>query len=309
MLNLILDLDTGIDDSIALTIAAKDKDINLLGVTCTYGNVTVDESAYNTLSILNLLDRRDVPVYKGRDRSLTSTLPYTPHEAGRKIHGKSGSGNVALRKSERKPETIDAIEFLSSIMKEREDITIITTGPMTNLASVITLNPSFSSWKGKVIFMGGALCVRGNVNHFAEANIYKDPEAAKIVLESGLDITMIGLDVTERVRLYRKDAEKWKNKGSEIGKTLGVMLDYYLDNTLSLDETYVHDPSAVIAAIHPEYFSIMSFPLTVETEGIDRGRVIIDNNRLISDMNNVKVALNVNRNKLEDFLSRFDEYL
>ncbi len=309
MLNLILDLDTGIDDSIALTIAAKDKDINLLGVTCTYGNVTVHESAYNTLSILNLLNRRDVPVYKGRDRSLTSTRPYTPHEAGRKIHGKSGSGNIVLRESERKIETIDAIEFLSSIMKERDDITIITTGPMTNLASVITLNPSLSSWKGKVIFMGGALCVRGNVNHFAEANIYKDPEAAKIVLESGLDITMIGLDVTERVRLYRKDAEKWKNKGSEIGKTLGVMLDYYLDNTLSLDETYVHDPSAVISAIHPEYFSFMSFPLTVETEGIDRGRVIIDNNRLISDMNNVKVALNVNRNKLEDFLSRFDEYL
>ena len=86
MINLVLDLDTGIDDAIALSIAAKDKRVNLVGVTCTYGNVTVDESAYNTLALLSLLDRLDIPVYKGSDRALTSTSPYIPHEAVRKIH-------------------------------------------------------------------------------------------------------------------------------------------------------------------------------------------------------------------------------
>ena len=84
MVDLVLDLDTGIDDAIALSIAAKDKGINLLGVTCTYGNVTVEESAYNTLALLSLLGREDVPVYIGRNRSLLSSSPYTPHEAGRK---------------------------------------------------------------------------------------------------------------------------------------------------------------------------------------------------------------------------------
>ena len=309
MLNIILDLDTGIDDAIALTIAARDKNINLLAVTCTYGNVTVDESAYNTLSLLSLMNRGDVPVYKGRDRSLSSPLPYTPHEAGRKIHGKSGSGNTLLKESQRKVENTDGVSFLTSIMRERDDITIITTGPMTNLASVILSDSSLSSWKGKVIFMGGALTVRGNVNHFAEANIYKDPEAARIILNSDLDITMIGLDVTERVRLYRKDAEKWKKNGSELGITLGSMLDYYLDNTLEEDETYVHDPSAIISALHPEYFIYHSFPLTVETEGLDRGRVIVDDNRLLSKDKTIKVALDVNRSKLECFLSFFDMYL
>lgn len=309
MINLVLDLDTGIDDAIALSIAAKDKRVNLVGVTCTYGNVTVDESAYNTLALLSLLDRLDIPVYKGSDRALNSTSPYIPHEAGRKIHGKKGSGNIVLKESKRSIENTNAIDYLASLMMKRDDITIITTGPMTNLASVLSAYPTLSSWKGKVIFMGGALTVRGNVNHFAEANIFKDPEAAKIVVESGLDVTMIGLDVTERTRLYRKDAEKWKNKGNEIGETLGSMLDYYLDNTLGLDETYVHDPSAVIASLHPEYFSFLPLPLTVETEGIDRGRVVLDEKRLLDRDKMVNVALDVDRVKLEEFLSSFDRYL
>ena len=309
MINLVLDLDTGIDDAIALSIAAKDESINLLGVTCTYGNVTVDESAYNTLALLSLLDRSDVPVYKGRDRALLSSSPYFPHEAGRKIHGPKGSGDITLKESKRSIEKINAIDYLSSLMMKRDDITIITTGPMTNLASVLSSYPTLSSWKGKVIFMGGALTVRGNVNHFAEANIFKDPEAAKIVVESGLDVTMIGLDVTERTRLYRTNAEKWKDRGSEIGETLGSMLNYYLDNTLGMDETYVHDPSAVIASLHPEYYSFLPLPLTVETEDLDRGRVVVDEKRLLDRDKMVKVALDVDRVKLEGFLSSFDRYL
>ena len=309
MVNTVLDLDTGIDDAIALSIAAKDKGINLLGVTCTYGNVTVEESAYNTLSLLSLLHREDVPVYIGRNRSLLSSSPYTPHEAGRKIHGSCGSGDIKLKESPRKPESISAKAFLTSLMKEREDITIVTTGPMTNMASVLIDEPSLSKWKGKIVFMGGALTVRGNVNHFAEANIYKDPESAKTVLESGLDITMIGLDVTERTRLYRKDAEKWRGRQSRIGLTLGYMLHYYLDNTLGMDETYVHDPSAVISVLHPEYFTFLPFPLTVETEGIDRGRVIVDDTRLLSRKGEIKVALDVNRRLLEGFLADIEKYL
>ena len=309
MINLVLDLDTGIDDAIALSIAAKDERINLLGVTCTYGNVTVDESAYNTLALLSLLDRSDVPVYKGRDRALLSSSPYFPHEAGRKIHGPKGSGDITLKESKRSIEKINAIDSLSSLMMKRDDITIITTGPMTNLASVLSSYPTLSSWKGKVIFMGGALTVRGNVNHFAEANIFKDPEAAKIVVESGLDVTMIGLDVTERTRLYRTNADKWKDRGSEIGETLGSMLDYYIDNTLGMDETYVHDPSAVIVSLHPEYYSFLPLPLTVETEGLDRGRVVVDEKRLLDRDKMVKVALDVDRVKLEGFLSSFDRYL
>ena len=309
MVDLVLDLDTGIDDAIALSIAAKDKGINLLGVTCTYGNVKVEESAYNTLSLLSLLHREDVPVYIGRNRPLLSHDPYTPHQAGRKIHGSCGSGDIKLKESPRKPESISAKAFLTSIMKEREDITIVTTGPMTNLASVLIDEPSLFKWKGKIVFMGGALTVRGNVSHFAEANIYKDPESAKTVLESGLDITMIGLDVTERTRLYRKDAEKWRGKQSRIGLTLGYMLHYYLDNTLGMDETYVHDPSAVISVLHPEYFTFLPFPLTVETEGIDRGRVVVDDKRLLSRKGEIKVALDVNRRLLESFLAGIEEYL
>lgn len=293
MLNLVLDLDTGIDDAIALTIAAKDERINLLGVTCTYGNVTVDESTFNTLSLLSLLNRDDVPVYKGNDRSLLASTTYVPHEAGRKIHGKNGTGSIVLKESKREIESIGAVSFLSSLMKERDDITIITTGPMTNLATTLTNSPSLLDWKGKIIFMGGALTVIGNVNHFSEANIYKDPEAAKIIVESGLDVTMIGLDVTEKTRLYRKDAEKWKKKGSKAGKILGSMLDYYLDNTLKRMkhssmphlQLYVHSTPSIS----------LPFPLTVETEGLDRGGVVVNEDRLLTKDKMVKVALDVDR--------------
>ena len=196
MLKLILDEDTGIDDAIALTIAARDKDIELLGVTCTYGNVTVDESVRNTLDMLSILKRDDVKVYRGRDRALSSSSPYSPHEAGRRIHGPKGTGDIVLPKSRQKEEVMDGVEYLKTMMESRSDFTLVTTGPLTNLASVLLEEPQLSSWKGKVVSMIGAFERRGNVNEFAEANSFKDPEAARIVFESGLDITIIGLDVT-----------------------------------------------------------------------------------------------------------------
>ena len=112
MLKLILDEDTGIDDAIALTIAARDKDIDLLGVTCTYGNVTVDESVRNTLDMLSVLKRDDVKVYRGRDRAISSLSPYSPHVAGRRIHGPKGTGDIVLPKSRQKEEVMDGAEYL-----------------------------------------------------------------------------------------------------------------------------------------------------------------------------------------------------
>lgn len=304
MLKLILDEDTGIDDAIALTIAARDKDIELLGVTCTYGNVTVDESVRNTLDMLSVLKRDDVKVYRGRDRALSSSSPYSPHEAGRRIHGPKGTGDIVLPKSRQKEEVMDGVEYLKTMMESRSDFTLVTTGPLTNLASVLLEEPQLSSWKGKVVSMIGAFERRGNVNEFAEANSFKDPEAAKIVFESDLDITMIGLDVTEKTRLYKRNADEWRESGSEEGRILSSLLSYYIDNTLGGDETYVHDPSAVIYALHSSYFTTIPTPITVVTEGRERGRTIKGRKENARS----SVAIEVERDKVEAFLSNIKNY-
>ncbi|MGN1164464.1 MAG: nucleoside hydrolase [Candidatus Ornithospirochaeta sp.] len=309
MVNIVLDTDTGIDDSIAILIAAVSKEINLLAITGTYGNVMVEEGVRNSLSILSLLGRSDVPVYMGRDRALDAKAPYVPHEVSRRIHGRSGSGNITLPLSGRKAENESAVEYLQALMERCSDVTIVTTGPLTNLASVLISSPSLRSWKGRIVSMGGALMTRGNINTAAEANIHKDPEAAKIVFESGINLTMIGLDVTEKSRLYRSDAEKWMSIGSEKGRVFSSLLSYYIDNTLGGNDTFVHDPSAVIFAIHPEYFTLLSLPLTVELKEPDRGRTLLDEKRILERNNSTSVAIDVEKEKVEAYLSTLSSFL
>jgi len=299
MRKIILDVDTGIDDSLALAYAALNPGIELLGVTCTYGNVETIVGAQNTLDVLALAGRSDVPVFVGESHAINQET-FHRHEVSARIHGKNGVGQVCLPTSSEKLEKQSALDFLIHRMHTyHEDLTIVTTGPLTNLAKVILKDPSLKEWKGKVIMMGGALTVRGNVSHFAEANIAQDPEAAKLVLESGLDVTMVGLDVTMRSRLTQKDVDGWKPKQSQNGRLLADMLTYYIQNTLGTGETYIHDPSAIICAIHPEFFTILPFFLTVETNGEDRGRIIVDHTRLRDRNPSTRICLDVKSEKVE----------
>lgn len=304
MPNFLLDLDVGVDDSIALALAAIDTSVNLVGVTATFGNVTTDVGARNALDVLMLVGRTDVPVYEGAYHALNQQR-FHPHNVSARIHGKNGVGQVTFPRSSREVEKESAIDFIiRSMHSYGDDLIIITTGPSTNLATVLQREPELRSWKGKVVLMGGALTVRGNVNHFAEANISQDPEAAKIVFESGLDVTMVGLDVTMRSRLKQCDADLWRSGGKEFGILFADMLEYYIANTLGSDETYVHDPSAVVCALHPEYFTIVPLPLTVETEGVDRGRTIVDHRRLREQNPATKACINVDAKRVEMSLEK-----
>ncbi len=317
MTNLILDMDTGIDDSIALFLAAIDKDVNLLGVVGTYGNVTTDVGARNSLSVLALAGRKDVPVFEGLYHALAansganSAVNFYPNPVSQKIHGKNGTANLKLPASDRKVEQEDGVNWLIKRMKEYDsELVYVATGPLTNLAEALNRDPSLKSFKGRVVSMGGALCVRGNVSHYAEANISQDPEAAKICYESGLDITLVGLDVTMKSRLTREDALKWKASNTKAGELLGQMLLHYIDNTLGGDDdAYVHDPSAVICALHPEYFTILNLPLTVETEGADRGRTVVSTARILEKNCRSRACLDVISSKVEEYLKRISSYL
>jgi purine nucleosidase len=299
MRKIILDLDTGIDDSLALAYAALNPGIELLGVTGTYGNVETIVGIRNALDVLALVGQPHVPVFVGESHAINQEI-FHRHEVSARIHGKNGVGQVYLPTSPMKPEKESATDFLILEMHTyQEDLTIVTTGPLTNLAKVILKDPSLKEWKGKVVMMGGALTVRGNVSHFAEANIAQDPEAARLVLESGLDVTMVGLDVTMRSRLTQKDVDGWRPKQSQDGRFLADMLTFYIQNTLGTGETYIHDPSAIICAIHPEFFTILPFFLTVETNGEDRGRTIVDHTRLRDRNPSTRICLDVESEKVE----------
>jgi purine nucleosidase len=317
MTNMILDLDTGIDDSIALFLAATSSEVNLLGVVGTYGNVTTDVGARNSLSILALAGREDVPVFEGQYHSLTSNYFY-PNPISQRIHGKNGTGNIGLPEARRSVEKGDGVDWLAGMMRQYDgELVYVATGPLTNLATALKREPALKDFKGRVVSMGGALTVLGNVSHYAEANISQDPEAAKLCYESGLDITLVGLDVTMRSRLTKSDALAWAQAGTQeavqtgtqtahkaqAGTLLSQMLLYYIENTRALpDSVYVHDPSAVICALHPDFFTILPLPLTVETEGEDRGRTVVSTARITQKNCPTKACLDVNSTKVEEYI-------
>ena len=298
-MKMILDLDTGIDDSLALAYAIACPSIELLGVTGTYGNVTTLRGVQNSLDILHLFKEDAVPVFRGEDHAMGKEV-FSRHEVSARIHGENGVGQVALPPATRKSESTAAIDFIiESCKKWGKELTLVTTGPLTNLATALDKEPGIEHMIGKVVVMGGALTVRGNVSHFAEANISQDPVAARNVFETSMDITLVGLDVTQRSRLHKKDTQSWRDLHTQSGRLLADMADYYIDNTLGTDETFIHDPSAVICAVHPEFFQAFPCFLTVETEGIDRGRVIVDSKKL-RDLNpTTKACINVATDSVE----------
>lgn len=301
MKKLILDLDTGIDDSMALAYAVGSPDFELIGVTGTYGNVYTEVGAQNALNILQVLGRQDIPVFCGAKHSLTEDA-FHRHEVSARIHGENGVGDIDLPVAVRPIEKKNAVDFLiGAITKYRQELVIVATGPLTNLALALQQAPLLKEIIGPVVIMGGALTVPGNVSPYAEANISKDPYAAKFLFESGLDITMVGLDVTQRSQLTKQDTQTWREVKTMSGRVFADMVDYYIAQHPHSGGTasYLHDPSAVVCAAHPEWFTMLPMHMTVVTEGEGAGRTIGDPNQLRTPGPNVKVCVQVDSEKVE----------
>lgn len=295
---IILDMDTGIDDAFALCYAISDPEIELIGVTCTYGNVETAAGARNARDILDFFSCSDVPVYAGDSHPLAGA--FTRSAISARIHGENGVGQVEFPHSDNGIEEEPAVSFLKRcIMEYGSSLTIVTTGPMTNLGRVFQEAPELAERTGLVVSMGGALTVEGNVSPYAEANIHKDPDAARIVMESGVRFILVPLDVTMRSRLTRKDAEAFRSLDTRSGILFSRMLEYYIDNTLSADDTYIHDPSAIICAVHPEYFHLLDSQLTVITTGEARGRVVVDSSRILERPSRTSFCIDIDSASLQ----------
>ena len=225
---MILDLDTGVDDALALAYAIADPNIDLIGVVASYGNNLLEQTAKNSLQLLELLGQ-DVPVFKGLSHSST-TDHFTVMQVSKEIHGNNGIGDISLPEPRHQVQTKDGVDFIIEAAHQySKDLIVVPTGPLTNLAAALHRDPQISRLIGNVTLMGGALTVEGNVSEVAEANINQDAEAANEVFTSQLPITMVGLDVTLRTLLTKKETQQWRNLGTPAGIAYAELTDFYID--------------------------------------------------------------------------------
>ncbi|GAJ25467.1 inosine-uridine preferring nucleoside hydrolase [Liquorilactobacillus sucicola DSM 21376 = JCM 15457] len=306
---MILDLDTGIDDALALAYALADPDCDLIGIIGSYGNVYVEQGVQNSLDLLALLGANDVPVYSGAQHaSYTDSFSVLPVSA--QIHGKNGVANIKLSKAKRTPEKTSGVDFLiDAAHKYKDQLLFVPTGPLTNLAAAIEKDPTIIDLIGHVTLMGGALTVPGNVSPVAEANIHQDPEAANEVFSSRLPLTMVGLDVTTRTLLTRHETKHWRKLGTKAATVYADLVDYYIDayktTNPHLHGCALHDPLAVGVAIDPSLVEKIALNLKVEVKDIYEGRTIGDETRLNNPTVTTDVAVNVDKDRfLDKFMNR-----
>ncbi|WEV72326.1 nucleoside hydrolase [Bifidobacterium sp. ESL0790] len=307
---IILDLDTGVDDTLAISYILGSPEVELIGITSTFGNVLVDQGIRNDLAITDLLGHPEVPVYRGEEHALKADS-FTVSEISAFIHGKNGIGDVVIPDSNRHAETdMSAVDFIiDSVKKYGKDLTFVPTGAETNIATALKKAPEIKDEIGNIVMMGGALTVCGNSEPWVEANISQDPEACDILFRSGAPVTMIGLDVTLQTLMTYKDSEQWRQIGTPAAKFLADMVDFYIKayETTSphLGGCGLHDPLAAAVAVDPTLVTTLPINMKVETEAPTRGRTIGDNERLNDPKKTAQVAVQVDVDRfLNEFMTR-----
>jgi inosine-uridine nucleoside N-ribohydrolase len=270
-LPVVIDTDPGIDDAMAILAAVADPGIALLGLTTVFGNVPVGIATRNALQIVELAGAT-VPVAGGAARPLAREP--APHPDF--VHGPQGLGEAVLPAPAARPDPREAARFLAETAAgHRGRLVVVAVGPLTNLALALERHPSIAEDVRAVVVMGGAFRHAGNVTPQAEANFWQDPDAAERVLAAPWPVTMVGLDVTETVRLYGEDIEAMPDRSPRCGAFLRDAFAFYAGfhgRTRGFEGCYLHDPVAVLAAADPGLIETLDAPVTVETAGEALGR-------------------------------------
>ena len=264
-MKMIIDTDPGVDDALAILYAAAHPEIELLGLTTVFGNVTVEQATRNAL---HLVERAglNIPVAQGAARP--SVLP--PFPPSHAVHGPEGFGHLPAMRPSTSAIDETAAEFLVRMAREhRGELILCPIGPITNVADAMALDPEFAGNLGGLVFMGGALDVAGNITAAAEANTYHDPHALDIVLKSGAPTLMVGLDVTMQVLLTADDFAELARIDPVHGPFLQEMSAFYLDFYQARDIVGcgLHDPLAIMAGIMPHLLTLESVPMEVVLDG------------------------------------------
>jgi uridine nucleosidase len=292
----IIDTDPGVDDSFAILLALRSPEIEVIGLTSLFGNVRTPTATRNALHLLERFGRSDIPVYEGH---LTSITGDAKERIADFVHGDDGFGNTGEPSVSTEPVAgTSAAEFIvQSANAFPGQVTVVALASATNVALALRLDRvAVTRNLRSVVHLGGAFFTNGNVNPAAEANIFGDPDAADELYGSGADVTVVGLDVTQRLRLSESDLAAMRDAAvidessapenpadhphcSKHGAFLHAISEFYMAfhvRTTGFRGIFMHDPAAVVLAFAPKLFSTKRGRVRVATEGLCKGQTVLD---------------------------------
>lgn len=297
----IIDGDPGHDDAIALVLVAAYSDVlDIKAITAVGGNQTLAKTTLNYRKIATLLKLKNVPIAAGREMPLQADLVVAPN-----YHGESGLDGPALPDPEIELSNLTAVELMAKVLKESDEkVTIVATGPQTNVASLLLAHPELKEKIKCISIMGGGL-LHGNWSSTSEFNIFVDPESAKIEFDSGVPIIMSGLDVTEKACVYPEEWEEIRKIDNNIAKTFAGWCDFFFIHLKELGwkGALMHDPCAIMVLVHPEIFTSIECYVDVDTSGeYTRGATVPDYYGVTGKKANCKCLVDLDRNKFVEYL-------
>jgi pyrimidine-specific ribonucleoside hydrolase len=298
----ILDVDPGHDDAVALMLACGAPDLDLLAVTTVAGNVPLEKTTRNALRVLSLIGHTGVPVAAGASSPLRRPL-HTAED----IHGESGLEGPEIPDASFEPDERGATDLIADILREiSEPVTLIPTGPLTNVATFLRKYPELKERIAHISLMGGSIGL-GNTTPAAEFNVYVDPEAAREVFESGLPITMSGLDVTHQAGAGPAERERLRSLG-RVGEVVAELLEFFAktyEGVFGFDAPPLHDPVAVAAVMEPSVLKTRPMRVDVECESeLTRGETVCDFYGVTGKPPNAEVGVELDRGAFFDLLYR-----
>ena len=275
---IIIDTDPGQDDAIAILLAlASPKEIDVLGIVSVAGNVPLDLATKNALKVVEISGLLDIPVYRGSEKPLKRKLVTAEN-----VHGKTGLDGPDLPEPKIKIQSQHGVNFIIETLRSHEakTITLCPLGPLTNIALSMQKAPDIVEKIQQIVLMGGAYFEVGNVTPAAEFNIYVDPEAADIVMRSGVQITMLPLDVTHQVLTTQKRMKKIEKLGNKTGKIVSQLTTFFErfdEAKYGSDGAPLHDPCVIAYLLKPKLFSGKQVNLQIETQSeLTRGMSVAD---------------------------------
>lgn len=262
---IILDTDPGVDDAMAIFLALRSPELKVEAITPVSGNVPLEFTLPNALRLVEIAGRTDIPVAAGASVPLVRRLITAAY-----VHGENGLGGVDFPAPKLKPVAENASELISRLVRANPgQITIVAVGPLTNIATVLRADPEIAHMIPEIAIMGGSLA-GGNITPAAEFNLYVDPEAARIVFDAGIPLTMVGLDVTEKVLLREEHVQMLERGQGAVSQAAGKIMRATLSRMRAgHDATVVamHDPLTIASLIDPKLLKLVDHYVEIETQG------------------------------------------
>jgi purine nucleosidase len=302
---IIIDTDPGQDDAVAILLALASPEINILGITAVAGNVPLALTEVNARKICELAGRPEVKVYSGAIRPMLRTLVTAEH-----VHGRTGLDGPDLPEPKMPLQEQYAVDFIIDTLMQHPagSITLCCLGPLTNIGLALVREPRIAPRIKRIIAMGGGFFEGGNVTPTAEFNIYVDPQAARLVFESGIPITLIPLDCTHQALTTRARVEKFRAMKNKTGPATAQLLDFFErfdEQKYGTDGGPLHDPCVIAWLLHPELFTSRDVNVSIECESeLTMGMTVIDWWRVTDRKANATVCRGINADGFFELLTK-----